>query len=96
MNSIDESSKRFNYENESIDNTCLSILQNKFKNIVVVNIDMKNTNDIAKIEIISTNELSKKNFTSFENVVIQTLFRKKIIKICEKQNFTMSRRKFSQ
>ena len=43
-----------------MNDTCLSILQNKFKNIVVVNIDMKNTNDVTKIEIMFIDELSKK------------------------------------
>ena len=42
MNSIDAFSKRFDYENESLNNTCLFTLQNKFQNIAIARIEFSN------------------------------------------------------
>ena len=42
MNSIDAFSKRFDYENESLNNTCLFTLQNKFQNITIAKIEFSN------------------------------------------------------
>ena len=94
MNFVDESSKRSNYENEFIDDTCLSILQNKFKNIAIVNIDINDANENnAKTKFMFENELSKINSTTQKKITNQTMSRKKILKRAKKKTRTMIRRK---
>ena len=79
INSIDESSRRFDYEREADDEICLFILQNKLKNIivVVVNLIFVMTRDFEKTLIERTEsifdtflfkEIDEKNVKEFFDV----------------------------
>ena len=48
MNSANVFSKQFNYKSETLNNTCLFILQNKFQNIVITKIESLNKNSSEK------------------------------------------------
>ena len=48
MNSTNAFSKRFNYENEALNNTCLFTLQNKLQNIAIAKIESLNKNSNEK------------------------------------------------
>ena len=85
LNFVDESSRRFDYENENDENDiCLSTFQNKLRNIIIANIDFSTNFD--KCEKISDNELTKKNSKNFIIVIKQMMRCEKIAKTCNKKN----------
>ena len=85
LNLVDESSRRFDYENENDKNDiCLSTFQNKLRNIVIANIDFSTNFD--KCKEISNDELTKKNSKNLIVVIKQTMRREEIAKTCNKKN----------
>ena len=85
VNSIDESSRRLNYEKKADDEICLFILQNKLKNIIItaVNLIFVMTCDFEKaltertknvFDILSHKKIDEKNVEEFFDVEKNDLF----------------------
>ena len=84
MNFVDESSRRFDYENENDDDDiCLSTFQNKLRNIVIANIDFSIKFD--NCEKISNEKLIEKNSKNFIIVIKQTMRCEKVVETCNKK-----------
>ena len=90
INSIDDSSKRFNYEKNANDEICLFILQNKLKNIIVivVNLIFIITRDVEKtyaqrekniVEIFFSEKINEENVEKFFDIKKNNLFYNAII-----------------
>ena len=90
INSIDDFSRRFDYEKNANDEICLFILQNKLKNIIVIIInlifiitrDVKKTHTQREKNIIETfffKEIDEENVEKFFNVKKNDLFHNAII-----------------
>ena len=74
-NLIDKSSRRFDYENDKNENTCLFIFQNKLKNVAIA--------ALCITSITIRNFVAKK--TIFENVENMSFKIKKVIDVDEKE-----------
>ena len=88
LNFVDDSSRRLNYENETFDDVCFLILQNKLQNIAITNIKITNLNveKTMKNENDNDNEMtsiSKKNSIKFSKQLIR---KQKIQKTCKNEN----------
>ena len=81
-NFVNKSSRRFNYENDENENTCLFIFQNKLKNVAIV--------ALCITSIIIRNFVAKK--TIFENVENVSFKIKKIIDV-DKKIFSKNEKK---
>ena len=62
MNSINASLKRFNYENEQLNDIYLLILQRKLRNIIIINITFDVDNERFKFKKMSNNKAKNDDF----------------------------------